>query len=60
MVASLREQGEAFRRERYDGHNRRPIETTMKDLRHRRIRRRYRAYLATWRGTPVGVLPRAA
>jgi hypothetical protein len=59
MIADLRRQGEAFRRQGYDGHNRRTMRTSMKDLRHRRIRRRYRAYLAIWRGAPVRVLPRA-
>jgi hypothetical protein len=60
MIADLRRQSEAFRRQGYDGHNRRTMRATMKRLRHRRIRRRYRAYLAIWRGAPVRVLPRAA
>jgi hypothetical protein len=60
MIADLRRQSEAFRRQRYDGHNRRPTETSMKDLRHRRARRRERLYLARWRGTHEPGWPAAA
>ena len=60
MIADLRRQSEAFRRQGYDGHNRRPMGTTMKDLQHRRARRRERVYLARWEGRWGSDLPTAA
>lgn len=46
LDADLRAQAKAHRRAGYDGHNRRPLRTTMRQLRNRRRRRRVRSGLA--------------
>lgn len=43
QLVDLNAQHDAFCRTRYDGHNRRPIRTTMRQLKHRRARRRWRS-----------------
>lgn len=40
MLDDLKKQAEAFRRAPHADHNRRPIGTTMQDIRERRLRRR--------------------
>ena len=47
MTADLRRQALAFRRAPHEDHNRRPLGTTMRDLRNRRRRRQWNGYLRT-------------
>lgn len=49
MTADLRRQALAFRRAPHEDHNRRPLGTTMRDLRNRRRRRQWNSYLRTSR-----------
>ena len=49
MATDLRRQALAFRRAAHEDHNRRPLGTTMRDLRNRRRRRQWNFYLRTSR-----------
>ena len=46
-LLDIRQQHEQWARAGYDGHNRRPIRTTMRRLRKRRARRRAQRFLYT-------------
>ena len=46
IIADLREQHKQVIRAIYYGHNRHPLKTSMIDLKHRRIRRRWRKILS--------------
>lgn len=54
LINDLIAQHRAFTRAGYDGHNRRPIQTTIADIRRRRVRRRWARFLrqqVTWLDT---------
>lgn len=48
QMASLRAQHKAFERAGYDGHGRRPLALTARQLRHRRARRWWARVVAAW------------
>lgn len=51
LIEDLIAQHRAFLRTGYDGHNRKPIQTTIADIRRRRIRRRWARFMrqqVTW------------